>query len=86
LGSFDIPHLLPCPPLGCNGSPDPPQLFDSSLIPSESKDDALHPAPLAIVQLDLHLLDVEVEEQSELGQVQVYDLFLQGMLQGSGKY
>ena len=29
------------------------QLFDSSFVPSESKDDSSHPAPLAIVQLDL---------------------------------
>ena len=50
------------------------QLFDSSLVPFESKDDSLHPAPLAIVQLDLQLLEVEVEEESELGLVQVYDL------------
>ena len=39
--------------------------FDSFLVPS--KDDSLHPAPQAIVQLDPQLLVVEVEVESELG-------------------
>ena len=43
-------------------------------MPFESKDGSLHPAPQATVQLDLQLFIVEVEVESELGLVEVYDL------------